>query len=515
MAQNNDKNNQRSSEQMVQVILSEYSQHEGDSADLLQLILNLKKRWKGIFLITFIGAILSVAIAFYIPKVYQSSTQISLPNTSNIVRMNTNSINVYNSSALFKSYYEKISSENVLHKYLVEQGYLKKLYQEGYDENKVGQYVSGFAKGFNIEINDPVAQKGKPVENPNKITFSLQHTNEALLVELLNNYINKTNEDLIKEFTFYESEERNSKLKNIQNTINLLKINAKTTRELLISKLEVDNQQKLDILLQNKQLLINKAKEDRNTTILTIEESNQQKINELQQKRNLLIAKAAIDRKNLIVKAQEAKGIAESLNIILPTELDDLDNSPTTGGYGKTNISLSKDQTLPLYLMGTKYLATLMKTLNDRKSDAEFLPAISQINSDIELVNNDQKLKTLLERKSDAPFLAELNNINQSIEKITNDKKLKALKERKSDDPFIKELPGLLNQAEQLKSKTLDFTNIKLFTLNKSAKLTNKAIKPNRPLIAILGTFLAGFIALIWAVLVNSNRTLSLENFHG
>ncbi|PCI61276.1 MAG: hypothetical protein COB35_06755 [Gammaproteobacteria bacterium] len=485
-------------QQMVQILPSDYLHHEDDSIDLLQLILNLKKRWKQIFLITFIGTALSVAYALYLPKIYQSSVEVSQPKTSAIVKLGENGLTQYSKTSLFKEYYDKARSQTFLKQYITTQGYLKKLYPEEYSASNTEKMFSNFIKDFKVEITEPQVAKGEFIDQPSRFSLSLQHNNEALLLEIINGYLNTTNESLLKAIKKDQIAQRKSLIEIQQSKIALLRSNAKTSRELHIKKIVENNQLELNRLLQEKELLVAQAKSDRTTKIAQIEEKNAQTLNELQQQKSLLIIKAKEDKLTQIANTKEAYSIAKTLKIINPTRLDALNK--TRNEQAATNIMLSNSNSLPLYLMGTKYLETLLKTLTTRENDAIFLPELSQINSKIAKVKKDIALKFLKERKNDAPFLSELNKIETKIVKLKNDQNLKALKERQSDDPFITSLPSILNTIETLKSKSLDFNGVKAFTLEKAALLTNKAIKPKRALIVVLGGILSGFIALIVAL---------------
>jgi len=428
-------NNQNSTpQQMVQILPSDYLTHEDDSIDLLRLILNLKKRWRQIFLITFIGTALSIAIALYLPKIYQSAVEVSLPKASSIVKLEENGLTKYSKSSLFKEYYDKARSQTFLKQYITTQGYLQKLYPEEYSASNTEKLYSKFVQNFKVEITEPKATKGAFVEEPSRFSLSLQHNNEALLLEILNGYLNTTNESLLKTIKQDQIAQRKSLIGMQQSKIALLRSNAKASRALQIEKITANNQLA---------------------------------IRELYQKKELLIQKSKADRTSRIAKAQEARIVAKSLNIISPTRLEGLNDK--VRNESKTNITLTDNQNLPLYLMGTKYLDTLIKTLQTRKNDEI--------------------------------FLNEINEINLNISKIKNDQQLRTLKERQSDDPFITSLPNILNTIETLKSKSFDFTGVKAFTLEKAALLTNKAIKPKRALIVVLGGILSVFIALIVTLL--------------
>ncbi|TPH18963.1 Wzz/FepE/Etk N-terminal domain-containing protein [Litorilituus lipolyticus] len=429
---NTDNSRNKKHSQIMKARHSDHIEYEDDGIDIIALIINLKREWKKITLITVIGVTLSVFYALSVPKLYQSSVQLSLPEAASIVKLDQSGLIKYSKTELFTEYYNIIRSQDLFKSYLLSNNYLEKLYPESYTIEDLDKKFNEFYTNFRIEILEPKVSKDEFVTNPSLFSISLQHTNEALLLEVLNNYTSYSNSQLINNLEQDQKSQKILQLSIKQDEIDLLRENARSTRELLISKIESEN-------------------------TLTL--------NELHQQRELLISKATADRVSRIAQAEEAFAIAESLNIVSPTRLDNLNNkaSKTT-----TSITLSENQSLPLYLMGTNYLSTLMKTLKAREDDA--------------------------------PFLIKVNEIESKIAKIKNDQKLKALKERESDDAYITSLPTVLNTIAQLKSKTIDFDNVKSYTLKKEAILTKKAIKPKRALIILLGGVISGVLALVIAL---------------
>jgi LPS O-antigen subunit length determinant protein (WzzB/FepE family) len=416
-----------------------YSQLQDDEIDLVQLLLNLKQRWQQIVLIILVGTVLSIVIALMLPKVYHSSLTVSLPPVSVIATVNSKGLTEYTEGTLFKAYYDKVRSEAFLQHFVMELGYLSRLYPAAYIEDNTTRnedaLFAKFVKTFTVEIKEPVVAKGGFNANPTRIRLSLQHGDEALIVELLNHYSGFANTALFAQLTQQQNAERVARIDALKQKIALLKSHALTERKLLIAKIETDNSEEVSVLEQQKRIVI---------------------------------LKAAADRATRIAKTQEALAIAKSLNIVHPTRLDNMNKGAGSSGEAKTSITLSNEQSLPLYLMGSHYLNTLIKSLKMREGDALFLTELNAINSNIEMVKNDQKLN--------------------------------ALKTRQSDEPFIAGLPDLLNRIEGLRILPLEFNELAAFTLDKSALVSSKAVKPNRLLIVILGFVLSSFLALIVAL---------------
>jgi LPS O-antigen subunit length determinant protein (WzzB/FepE family) len=177
----------------------------------------------------------------------------------------------------------------------------------------------------------------------------------------------------------------------------------------------------------------------------------------------------------------------------------DRNDQRASGGTGSsTNISLSTDQELPLYLMGTKYLTALVETLKSRKNDEVFLIELNELDTEIAKARDDQALKTLKARKTSAPFLTEIHEINAEIARIKHDQTLRALQQRSSDDPFIEDLPEKINRASILEELSLQFLDIKAYTIDQAAFETRKPSRPSMRLIVIIGAMLSVIFALLF-----------------
>lgn len=485
---------------MAQMTADENAQNS-DGINLIELLLDLKKRWKQVFLITLTGTLISVIIAFMLPKYYKQKVVASLPSVTSTVKLNENGLNEYTRLTLLKQYYDKARSVSFFRKFLNENEYLKQLYPELYTDRNSEQLFSRFSKSFQVKVIEPKVENGGFVDSPTRFEVSIEHTNEPLLVEMMNRYLAYTNQELLKQMRNEQTIERDAQITVLKRDIQFLREKEKTKRNLLIEKMLADNIEKLATLEQRKQLLIARENNNRATKIAILEEQNLQQLNELLQKRELMIKKASRDRVTNIALAEEALGIASNLKIVHPTRLDNLDRNDqrASGGTGSsTNISLSTDQELPLYLMGTKYLTALVETLKSRKNDEVFLIELNELDTEIAKARDDQALKTLKARKTSAPFLTEIHEINAEIARIKHDQTLRALQQRSSDDPFIEDLPEKINRASILEELSLQFLDIKAYTIDQAAFETRKPSRPSMRLIVIIGAMLSVIFALLF-----------------
>lgn len=491
-----------SSKPVTYTIPSEFLNYQEDEVDLLQYLILVKNAWKTIIAISFVAALTSVVIALSIPKVYRSSVEVALPTSDAIAAFNETGLGTFTKKELLKHYYDLVRSQSFFREFLLTKGYLQQLFPQDYNVDKEQRLFAAFAGDFTIEIIEPIVEGNEFVENPTMFSFSAMHIDEELLVKILNEYADYTNYTLTSEIKREQTSERSFKLAKLNRDIEILRADALNRRNLDIEKIQTDNLEKIAQLEQSRALLLVKAKADRQTQIALAEENNLKQVRKLEQQKQLLVSKAAEDRAVRIANAKEARTFAVSLNITYPTKLENLTASQqaATSTSGKTEISLSESQTLPLYLMGTKYLDTLIKSLEGRDNDAQFISEIAQINSEIEKAKNDPALFILKNRQSDLPYLTQINKIEEQIAQIKDDQRLKALISRKSDDPFIEKLPDLQSEMERLKSLPMSFDGVKTYSSAKPALVTKKAVKPNRKMIAIVGTILGGMFAVLYVL---------------
>ncbi|GAA0353753.1 hypothetical protein GCM10009092_17660 [Bowmanella denitrificans] len=417
---------------------------QDDEIDLGQLLIDIGKRWKTVVAITLVGTLLAVAIALAIPKEYRSSARIALPNDVDVERFNNEGLIKMNREELFKRYFQEIRSESNLRKYLGDHKVLETLYGESQTASNGQRLLADLISNYQVTVLEPSAPRGEIVEFPSLIEISLQHANEQKTSELLNNYVQDANDKLVSDFIQQFTQIKQQRLEQLNKQVALLRQAAKYQRERDIVKLEAQNSLKIVQLEQEKALLVELAKNNKQTQLAEVKEASQ---------------------------------IANTLKIENPTPIDEFSASNREAA---TNIKLTSSQSLPLYLMGTRYLKALTETLSNRKDDAI--------------------------------FISKLNELDKQIQTVADDPLLAQLKARESDDAYIEELPMLMKELRELHAKSIDIANVQFYRLDKAATVTGKAVKPNRPLIVILGLMLSGMFALI-VVLISASMARRNERF--
>jgi len=213
-------------------------------------------------------------------------------------------------------------------------------------------------------------------------------------------------------------------------------------------------------------LLRNDTKKVRLLAIQKQERGNEEKIKELLQAIDLLTDKFDLDTQSELLALKEALYLAQVMKVKTPKTIESFAKSNLT----RTDINITTKSREDLFLMGSDYL--------------------------------EGRIKIIESRQKKAPYIKEISVFKKQIEEAKNDIKLATLKARKNDDPYIAELPALLGEMDKLKILTFDFSDVKLYRLDKEALIDRKAEKPKRALIVAVGSVLAFFIAVFVTLVI-------------
>ena len=427
------------------VVYGVMSEQLDDNFSLVDLYSRLFCQWKFIFSIIFTGTLLSIMLALVLPVSYQPALKVSVPTVGNVAVLVTmdkvvGGKNNFPSSqqAVFNNYYNLVRSGDLLVEYVHKTNFLERLYP-GSTERK-SLLSAGLVKDYKVNIEEPAPErKGGYVASPTRLKVSVEVENEAAGAELLNGFVDFANQRLIA---------------NLQYDVH----------EIIRNKIEVLSRQ----VAQQR----DEYRHDRILTIRKIEHENLKGIAILQEQISAYLAKARANRNTQIANAREAMAMAMSLDISYPTTLDVMAQKGQKGKTVNTAVTVIDNPVTSLYLLGSKYLTTLIETLKNRKNDEG--------------------------------YLVEVNQLREKIHVLENDQTLYALKTRQSDDPWINGLPEKLAELSALKSLNPDFSGLTAFGLDESAAVTNEKLKPKRKLIVISGFVMSLIIALFVSLLVAS-----------
>ena len=354
-----------------------------DEINLGELLIRLMEQKKLILSIVLIGTILSIAVAFLLPRVYQQEVVLSQPVDADITALNANGYRQYTPIVIFKRYYNYLRSSSKLESYIIDNGYLPKLYPDSRENQK--KLLNHFQETFVIDVLEPLpGQEEGLVSMPERISIKTQHNKESTSAELLNGYAKHIEALLLKDI----SREQEWQIQNELRTIN-----------------------------RDMELLRSRAKHDRENLIARIEEENNKRLTDITNQLEALIAKAAAERKDSLIVVKEAYEMAKKLNIEKPTYLSEF-SKEAQNTNSTTEINLIDKQELPLYLMGTKYLQARIQQLNSRENDVPFIKTYNTLKEKIRLLENDARLESLKQRKTDDPFIEDLSALQAKKEKL-------------------------------------------------------------------------------------------------
>lgn len=409
-----------------------------DEIDLGELIRNLLAQWKLIIGITALGAVLSVIYAITQPKIYKVSAIASVPTLGQLGEATTQNIINLNTSSAFVQFLDQISSYQVKQAVFEQSDLLAKLKENTENSTELD----------NLTLLNSTLENFKIA----RIARDYVDVKPEEVPELL---------DVAIELQTAHPEEAAKYINQLIDESNQL---AKKHFEANLVKVKSERISQLERSIEQLTIAERKA---RLAQIKRIEESHAVKIKEIEQNMNLELVKAKQDRANSIIKYEEALATAKTLNIENPTTWDDLRTKVNQSQI--TNELNDKGRSEPLYFQGSRILAAEITRLKNRTSDEPFLSSITEYKRQIEAIKNDPALADLKTRVDDTIYLESYNSM-------------------------LSELAIIEGQITELPST--QFVNVLATAFTPSAP-----IKPNKALIAIAGTVLAGFMALFIALI--------------
>lgn len=203
--------------------------------------------------------------------------------------------------------------------------------------------------------------------------------------------------------------------------------------------------------------------------IASLEEADALKRAQLQDELKALRNQLKVQRTDRMAQLAEAIGIARSLGIQKPTTPSALGESARTGDSGIMRTEITNQQ-IPLYFMGVEALEAERMALQQRKTDDFTEARIAQIARELQLLQSNREVEVLKQRQNEDVFLQGVEPLRAEVVRLRN-----------------------LNN--------LDFTNIKLVSIDRKALAPAAPFKPKKALILLLGLVLGGilgvFIALV------------------
>lgn len=355
-----------------------------DEIDLFELFSSLFQQWRWLVGITLLGVAVSVIVALQMPKLYEVTAKIAVPNTADVAAMSVRGYGDQTAGALFKKLHQNLASGDELSHFISAGQWAEKFNPEGGDDKLDAGTVSKINKDFSVTQLAPLKEKGDAnAPAPTLLAVTLWSEDEQLAVVFLTDYIGTANERLIDSIRNDGLQRRVVELERIRAEIELLRNNEAVKRGLVVQKMDADNRRKIEALSQSIDLLVKKQQVD--------------------------------DELRLAV-LNEALTVALTMKIKTPTTIEAMAESKSKASA--TEISVTTNARSDLFLMGSDYIQAQIKNLQTRKHKSLFVKEISSIKKQIGEVQGDTVLAALKARKNDDPFIEGLPVLLKKIDEL-------------------------------------------------------------------------------------------------
>jgi LPS O-antigen subunit length determinant protein (WzzB/FepE family) len=184
-----------------------------DELDLFAAFLALVGQWRWLAGITFIGTLIAVVIALSLPRNYEVEARLAHPTQADVQTINVKGYaqlpaqsfeddtnderGGFSQQELFNRYYARLKSANHFKDFIIKNDWLSKLDPDA--SVAEDQRVAGVYEDFSTEVLRPKKPKAAPEDLPPVLLgVKFLSKDEELGVKLVNDYINHTNQDLLK-----------------------------------------------------------------------------------------------------------------------------------------------------------------------------------------------------------------------------------------------------------------------------------------------------------------------------
>ena len=357
---------------------------EDDEIDLFELFSSLGQQWRWLVGITVIGMLLSITIALLIPKQYEVSTQVAVPNTADVAAVTTRGYAKRTAKSLFLEYYQNLNSTEELQQFVKQGGWLEKLYPEKVNNVSEDKMLASLSDNLFITVLAPIKEKGMVNEPaPDLLAMNLWSKDEQVAANFLNDYAAETNKRVLEKLRLNGQKGREFQIEAIQNEVTLLRGNAKKVRLFAIQKRE---------------------------------SANKEKIEKLVQEINLLTAKYDLDTQSRLLGLKEALAVAEVMGVKTPKTIESF--AKRNSAVKSTDINVTTKSRQDLFLMGSDYLKSRIRIVESRQNKEAYIKEIAALKKQIEEARNDVMLAALKARTNDDPYIAELPALLKQVDKL-------------------------------------------------------------------------------------------------
>ncbi|CRM21641.1 Wzz/FepE/Etk N-terminal domain-containing protein [Pseudomonas sp. 25 R 14] len=220
---------------------------------------------------------------------------------------------------------------------------------------------------------------------------------------------------------------------------------------------------------------------EKEAKIASLQEADATRRAQLQDELKALRVQLKTHRGDRMAQLNEAIGIAKSLGIQKPATPSSLGESMRSGASSVMRTEINNQQ-IPLYFMGVEALKAELTALQQRKTDDFTEGRIAQIAKELQMLATNREIEVLSRRKNEDIFLAGVQPIRAEMTRLSN-----------------------LN---------IDMSRLKLVTIDQQALEPLSPVKPNRPLVVLIGLFLGAILAVFIALARHVFRRADNEGMH-
>ena len=354
-----------------------------DEIELGNLIRDLVGEWKIMAAVLAIGAIASIAAAFFLPKTYLVESILRVPTFYELGDVRDQNIIEVTPEDSMTRVIDKLLAPEIQQKALQSSSLGAQLLENS--ETSKDQLIQQLRKNFTLNIiKHDYYQIGKGDKTPLKeISVSLKSDEPGLAAEFIQVLIAQARSQALLDFSNDVSTVKSTRINDIHERLGAMTLAGKQSREAEIMRLQA---------------------------------ANGEVIARLQQQIDLTIRKARQDRENRIIQLADAISTAESLGINEPVTWDDL--RPLRKSTQITNELGERDDDMPLYFRGTRLLRAELDQLKNRADDRPFVPSLTELENQIVQLQNDTKIVALQSRANDTIYIEKFDDLQRQLKNI-------------------------------------------------------------------------------------------------
>jgi len=218
---------------------------EDDEIDLFELFSSLGQQWRWVVGITVIGVLLSIAIALMLPKQYELSAKVTLPDISTAMELHDKGYSKQTDNRdvdreaekVFLKYYNMLNSRVVFNQFLQEGSWVEKLYPSGIKGLSLSFMQSKIKEELSIEVIVPKQPKKGAALPPRVIELKMTGIGEELITMFVNDYINYVGVLALTELKKSGKKLSNLEALKIRKEMDLLRDQEKLSRKARITRL--------------------------------------------------------------------------------------------------------------------------------------------------------------------------------------------------------------------------------------------------------------------------------------